>query len=231
MRIENGYLLSAWQDNNEVPPKKIYPYLLKKKGATEKTFDVSMSGRSYRGSYIAVQADDFIAGLLDGRFPEPATVRMKVLNTKGSPGNGWLIRNLKLDPEFVASEDTVLPSQAVPLDDVNSKFEALMSEAKLLSFTELERKSKVFPRQPKKIWVTTLAYQRNPYVVVRALQRANGVCENCDSIAPFFRKSDGTPYLEVHHKTPLAQGGDDTFENAIALCPNCHRRMHFGRAI
>ena len=122
MRIQDGYLLSAWQYNNENPPKKIYPYLIKKQGATEKTFDVSMSGRSYPGSYIAVKADDFIAGLLDGRFPEPATVRLKALNAKGSPGNGWLIRNLKLDPVFEAEKDTIPSFKVVPLDDVSSKF-------------------------------------------------------------------------------------------------------------
>jgi 5-methylcytosine-specific restriction protein A len=26
----------------------------------------------------------------------------------------------------------------------------------------------------------------------------------------------------------LASDGDDTVENAVALCPNCHRRAHFG---
>jgi 5-methylcytosine-specific restriction protein A len=26
----------------------------------------------------------------------------------------------------------------------------------------------------------------------------------------------------------LAEGGEDTVENALALCPNCHRRLHFG---
>lgn len=228
MRIQDGYLLGAWQYNNENPPKKIYPYLLKKQGTTEKTFDVSMSGRSYPGSYTAVKADDFIEGLLSGRFPEPATVRMKALNAKGSPGNGWLIRNLKLDPILGAEKDAILSSQAVSLDDIRSKFKASIIDSRLLSHTELERRSSELPKQPKQILVTTFVYQRNPYVVVRALQRANGVCESCNSSAPFLRESDGTPYLEVHHITPLAQGGDDTFENAVALCPNCHRRMHFG---
>jgi len=27
---------------------------------------------------------------------------------------------------------------------------------------------------------------------------------------------------------PLSEGGEDTLENAIALCPNCHRKMHYG---
>ncbi len=40
--------------------------------------------------------------------------------------------------------------------------------------------------------------------------------------------SDKTPYLEVHHRIPLAKKGEDTVANAIALCPNCHRKSHYG---
>ncbi|MGL6002403.1 MAG: HNH endonuclease, partial [Plesiomonas sp.] len=56
----------------------------------------------------------------------------------------------------------------------------------------------------------------------------NGCCQKCKNEAPFNRKSDGTPYLEVHHKIFLSDGGEDTVENSIALCPNCHRELHFG---
>ncbi|WP_196607201.1 HNH endonuclease [Pectinatus frisingensis] len=34
-------------------------------------------------------------------------------------------------------------------------------------------------------------------------------------------------YLEVHHVIPLSKDVDDTADNAIALCPNCHRELHF----
>ena len=69
---------------------------------------------------------------------------------------------------------------------------------------------------------------RNPDVIAEVLLRARGQCEACLQQAPFCRRSDSTPYLEVHHRIPLANGGDDTVENAIALCPNCHRQAHFG---
>ncbi|WP_342542729.1 HNH endonuclease signature motif containing protein [Paenisporosarcina sp. FSL H8-0542] len=36
------------------------------------------------------------------------------------------------------------------------------------------------------------------------------------------------PYLEVHHIKRLADNGEDSVENAIAVCPNCHRELHFG---
>ncbi|WP_256671273.1 HNH endonuclease [Pseudomonas sp. EMN2] len=69
---------------------------------------------------------------------------------------------------------------------------------------------------------------RNPDVIAEVLLRAQGHCEACLLQAPFRRRADNTPYLEVHHRIPLADGGDDTVENAIALCPNCHRQAHFG---
>lgn len=74
----------------------------------------------------------------------------------------------------------------------------------------------------------TEVFNRNPDVVAEVLRRANGICENCNKLAPFNRKKDGTPFLEVHHKVRLADGGEDTVENAIGTCPNCHREFHFG---
>ncbi|HAS6064727.1 TPA: HNH endonuclease [Vibrio vulnificus] len=77
-----------------------------------------------------------------------------------------------------------------------------------------------------------LTYQaefiRNPDVVAEVLERAKGNCECCGELAPFMRSKDGTPYLEVHHKVFLSKGGEDSVENAEALCPNCHRKKHFG---
>lgn len=228
MRIENGYLLSAWQFDNEVPPNKIYPVLIKQRNSTKEKFVVSLSGKSYPGSYVGVEPDDFIERLRTGSFPERATVRMRAPNAVSSVSNGWLIRNLQLDSNLEVNGDTPSSYNSFPKDEINSKLQALIREAVTLSPAELDKKSKEFPILPTKIWVTSPAFQRNPYVIVRTLQRAKGFCESCGSAAPFVRKSDGTPYLEVHHKTPLAQGGDDTYENTVALCPNCHRKMHLG---
>lgn len=82
--------------------------------------------------------------------------------------------------------------------------------------------------KPNKRTVEILQFERNPYVIAEVLIRANGICEECKNKAPFIRKSDNTPYLEVHHIIPLSENGDDTVENCIALCPNCHRKAHFG---
>lgn len=84
------------------------------------------------------------------------------------------------------------------------------------------------PKKPRIIYRVVREYDRNPDVVAEVLLRAKGRCERCSNPAPFVRRRDDTPYLEVHHIQQLAKGGDDTVTNAIALCPNCHRELHYG---
>jgi predicted Mrr-cat superfamily restriction endonuclease len=84
-------------------------------------------------------------------------------------------------------------------------------------------------KSPEKRLVARYEFIRNTDVVAETLVRANGRCGKCGNSAPFKRLSDGTPYLEVHHNVPLACGGEDSLDNAIALCPNCHRYMHYGQ--
>lgn len=84
------------------------------------------------------------------------------------------------------------------------------------------------PKIPERVQLLSSGFKRNPDVIVEVLLRAKGVCERCRQPAPFLRKSDGTPFLEVHHWKPLGDGGEDTVANAGAICPNCHREVHFG---
>lgn len=83
-------------------------------------------------------------------------------------------------------------------------------------------------RIPERVQLLSTGFRRNADVIVEVLNRAAGVCEKCKRPAPFHRRSDGTAFLEVHHWSPLRDGGEDTVENAGALCPNCHREVHFG---
>ena len=71
-----------------------------------------------------------------------------------------------------------------------------------------------------------IAYQRADAIKKYVLARANGICEGCEEPAP-FRTSKG-PYLECHHLHRLTDGGPDHPANVIALCPNCHREVHYG---
>ena len=99
-------------------------------------------------------------------------------------------------------------------------------KVKSLSDEELQRKTKLSERgKPGYSYTKTRVYQRSQYVVESVERRAKGICELCEQEAP-FKKPDGKPYLEVHHIVQLAKGGPDTISNAVALCPNCHRKMH-----
>jgi len=71
----------------------------------------------------------------------------------------------------------------------------------------------------------TTQRKRSPEVKGYVMLEANGICDLCQQTAPFM-KQDGTPYLEVHHVVRLADDGPDQVDNAVAVCPNCHRALH-----
>ena len=68
-------------------------------------------------------------------------------------------------------------------------------------------------------------FARSAEVAKETKKRAKGICQYCMKPAPFNDKK-GDPFLEVHHVIWLSRGGADSTENTVALCPNCHKRMH-----
>ena len=80
-------------------------------------------------------------------------------------------------------------------------------------------------KKPEERTVTTTQRDRDPYVAEYVKRRAQGICDLCSEPAP-FKDKNGRPYLESHHVDWLANGGEDTIYNAVALCPNCHRKIH-----
>jgi 5-methylcytosine-specific restriction endonuclease McrA len=66
---------------------------------------------------------------------------------------------------------------------------------------------------------------RDKDIVTVAKDKAGGVCQLCNKKAP-FKDRLGRPYLEVHHVRWISRGGEDVAENVVALCPNCHKKMH-----
>lgn len=103
------------------------------------------------------------------------------------------------------------------------------------SFTYGEKNDKSFDEKGKndnnveylvkKSTIQTSSYSRNAEVKQIALDRARGKCALCGKDAPFLTK-EGKPFLEIHHIIPLSLGGSDSTDNVVALCPNCHRKMH-----
>lgn len=110
--------------------------------------------------------------------------------------------------------------------------EAQPSETRIVAVVERYEKNPELPPpvgNPKPLTTRVIAtrYRRDLNVIGYVLAESQGHCEACNEPAPFVRE-DGTPFLEVHHLRPIAQGGPDTCYNAVAVCPNCHRELHYG---
>ncbi len=108
------------------------------------------------------------------------------------------------------------------LDDIQKEKQI---RARKCSYDELKEAAKSNNGKARKIKTKTTTIVRNEAVSEFTKRRANGICDLCDHPAPFIDK-DGVPYLECHHVKTLADGGPDAIYNTVALCPNCHRRMH-----
>lgn len=83
-------------------------------------------------------------------------------------------------------------------------------------------------RYPPQKEVRSFQYERDPKVVAYVLKEAKGICYDCNNRGPFISRITSMPYLEVHHVKMLKDGGEDTVNNAVALCPNCHKKRHYG---
>ena len=94
-----------------------------------------------------------------------------------------------------------------------------------LSDSEIRKRAAAAPPTPRSSTTAVVVYARNPHVAEFAKRRARGKCELCKRPAP-FKNASNEPYLESHHIAWLARGGADRPENTVALCPNCHRKMH-----
>lgn len=116
-----------------------------------------------------------------------------------------------------------LPDESI-LFDYQTSQDSIADE---LTDEQLYEKLALIDEKAKKVLHSSYRYERSPYVRVLVLRRANGICERCNKPAPFLSKNN-KPFLEVHHSQFLSQGGDDVVSNCEALCPNCHRKIHFG---
>lgn len=120
------------------------------------------------------------------------------------------------------------------IEEILSRLEQRPLDAKLIFDTKvndlLKRKSIEKPdgnKNPKQRQANVLEYDRDPNVKAWVLKNSKGECEYCKKNAPFKTK-EGNPYLEVHHVCRLSDGGSDTIQNTVALCPNCHKEIHYG---
>lgn len=151
------------------------------------------------------------------------------LQNNGINGNIQGKRRVEEDTlRYIQSIEKGDTSNFILFDKLEKELKKGLQLSKHSSSREIERRLENANKMPEQIQVLTTAFKRNPDVIYTVLRRANGICERCNQKAPFIRKSDNTPYLEVHHLKQLSKGGEDTVDNTIAVCPNCHRELHFG---
>ncbi|MTI70828.1 MAG: HNH endonuclease [Firmicutes bacterium] len=139
------------------------------------------------------------------------------------PGEDGEMRNVWIFPvKLVKNQKVSLIADKLIKQNFNEK----QKKISRMSIDEIKNKAKVTGKTStgKRNTVAT-TYERNPYVIEYAKRKANGICQLCNEPAPFKNK-EGEPYLETHHIVWLSQGGSDAIENTVALCPNCHKKMH-----
>ena len=90
-------------------------------------------------------------------------------------------------------------------------------------------------REQRKRKVTTKSgrYLTNTSLAEKARSNGDYHCAICSGHETFKRMADGKPYVEVHHLIPMRaqesfDNSLDVLSNLICLCPNCHRKIHYG---
>lgn len=120
-----------------------------------------------------------------------------------------LVSDGSVPEEYIAEYEKEKKKQVKKLSIDQLKNQAVKSSSKTSSYRHAISKQ----------------YIRNQSIARYTKLKANGICELCEKPAPFFDK-DGEPYLESHHVVWLERGGADSINNTVALCPNCHKKMH-----
>lgn len=145
------------------------------------------------------------------------------ISNKLEPDSTGRLRKVAKFPLRIANGGSIVP---IDIDVILANSKKKEKKASQMTDDELANKAKKAGNEEStERPVTTIHRDRNELVSEHTKRRANGFCDLCGNPAPFNSKN-GNPYLEEHHVLTLAEGGPDTIYNTVALCPNCHRKMH-----
>jgi 5-methylcytosine-specific restriction protein A len=193
---------------------------------------LSMLAREQNGQAINKAHENRVLreGALAGRTKGSVEFRMQNISTvmvelDRKPIKGYKpAKNVGANVAKSIRDALNAPGPATPEDLAPTADEATLEQRA----AKLERKPiKDEPKgieKPEQTQSSGKSYVRDPEVRAWVRQQAKGKCEGCGKPAPF--EKSGSPFLEVHHVKHLAQDGSDRPSNAVALCPNCHRRCH-----
>jgi len=207
--LENGKYPNKWV----IPNEKLQYYFYSREGVFNESYvynsSIINSKKTNVPIYVFINTNSVLR--LNGIFEYESH------HSDPSDGSKWFILNKR---------NSLHIKRLMTDREYQSETTKEIKKSRDTDQTQRRERLKTANKIPETLQVVSTAFKRNPDVIVEVLQRSKGCCEKCGLPAPFLRQTDLSPYLEVHHKVPLAEGGEDTVENAIALCPNCHRAEH-----
>lgn len=77
----------------------------------------------------------------------------------------------------------------------------------------------------EKITINGKTYKRHNYLMVQIKKYRDYKCQFCSTT---ILKANGDYYIEACHIKAKAEGGKDSLDNILILCPNCHKLFDFG---
>jgi 5-methylcytosine-specific restriction protein A len=150
-----------------------------------------------------------------GQFVSAGWFKERLPDTNGFDRDALIFKLVPLAASAEA-ESSAIPERPSTADEFN--------KLRMRAYAAAKAPSDVAPKS-----AVTSYFVRSQVIRDYALARAGGNCECCGDAAP-FQTAAGTPFLEVHHIERLTDGGPDSPSAVAALCPNCHREAHFGKA-
>ena len=75
------------------------------------------------------------------------------------------------------------------------------------------------------ITIKRVQYKRDNYAIALIKLIRGHKCQICTKE---IIKKDGKKYIEAAHIVPKSVKGNETFDNILLLCPNCHKEFDLG---
>ncbi len=164
----------------------------------------------------ATKLDEALKTALHDNLPVRVIINRGIRRKEGDPGaapSKVLQRELDPEPWTIFEYDWKSGAHAIRRGITDTVF---------VDQFDIDQAEKADERKRQQ---TSTSFVRDPKVRDNVKRRSNGSCEFCGGAG--FRMARGAIYLETHHIVPLSEGGADTVENVIALCPLDHRRAHY----
>jgi|GEM_PF-618156 len=135
---------------------------------------------------------------------------------------------------YLSFVSQILMDQETEIDNLSEQLIDSKQNSVNNSKLFIENDVKSPEKRPEPVTVNNIKrYRRNLLEVRKAKDFASYICEYDNKHVTFVNNFDNNPYIEAHHLIPMATQGlfeynIDFADNIICLCPNCHRRIHYG---